>query len=1144
VELSKLNQLCSAISEGPAILFLGQEVLHTYAGEDLFLSTCAARFGLPGVGTYKALLTSWQKEDPPQLGAILHNISMRLAVPEALETVAQLPWNAVITSCFHDVIERALYAEWRTVGAVLGRQSPADPRSRQRLHVFKLFGTVVSDKEEEQPPRSPLRLIQRQATANEMLAKLPELVTPRGVLLIDGFGTQDWISSEGLAAQVALLGEGQAHLFDANANPERLGTLGLLVDAGKLTIHNEPLSELIARARHAGLLRPDAHVREWTEGVRVQTRSGNERTFDPAGWRQLTRGLPVLSDADLESPPPFPSQEDKYKAFREFVYGTHGTPRWPQLNCGFQFRRPQFHRLVEAVDSELSKARLKERPVLLCGQSGVGKTIALADLALAMRRKKWHVLFLARTYAELDYAQVGAVCEALEAIDNTSTLLIWDALAEGRSYEMLSTYLASRGRKALVVGSAYAADTKYQCVEYEPRMTHQEAVEFWDHLKRIDNRIVEGVDPRDFEQRHFLAWLWRLLPEVRGTIRAGLLREYEVYEEGLDKQLLEPQPAYVRPGTFGALLKEALGDAFPTAFDESATVDVRDASGREAAKVQRLSGLILIPGRYGQDVPIDLLLRCLGTEGFDLLRKALKKVAVYQWVEDERGNPSIGARHRVEADIMVRARFTREEEMEVIQLLIGSVRLRSEWQLSNPEVAFVQNLLRAVGPDSLRDPSAAELESLADTLKELRDNSGSRAHPQLLFQEGHFRREALLRLRNDLASTPDVMRHVMRMIDQYQKARDALQQCDLAYQTTDQPRRHAYALSFLHTEFATLFGYAQDLQADVAQRDPQSDALPLLNNALQEGFDEAIRHCKLASLYSSDNAYPADVRFRVTKARLARADDKSRLALVSELCDVLDEESWTHEPERYERRRLELAELIGDESLRANALAALTTLGSLEGHYFLIWNQIFYADRTFRGRAEVMDGVSAIDRLGQPAMLDRRMVRLYCRAWWQAFGNPRLFAPESERITAALSHDQWDRYASWLAQRVSFSDDASVHARFAYAWALYQCERFREAEDQFRTLDRETSAGKYRVIRLATWCDEKGAPIACDGTVRRAQADSARGYVYVPRIRREIPFQVRDFADQELSRGERMIDFYISFNFLGPLADPVRYWRR
>src|SRR5260370_40924463 len=99
-------------------------------------------------------------------------------------------------------------------------------------------------------------------------------------------------------------------------------------------------------------------------------------------------------------------------------------------------------------------------------------------------------------------------------------------------------YLASRGRKCLVVGSAYSKSSTDMGVEYPAVMNRREAEMFLEHLRKVDDRIVEGVNSADFEKRHFLAWLWRLLPEVRGTLRAGLLREFELAEQDLDRRQL------------------------------------------------------------------------------------------------------------------------------------------------------------------------------------------------------------------------------------------------------------------------------------------------------------------------------------------------------------------------------------------------------------------------------------------------------------------------------------------------------------------------------------------------------------------------------------------------------------------------------
>lgn len=95
----------------------------------------------------------------------------------------------------------------------------------------------------------------------------------------------------------------------------------------------------------------------------------------------------------------------------------------------------------------------------------------------------------------------------------------------------------------------------------------------------------------------------------------------------------------------------------------------------------------------------------------------------------------------------------------------------------------------------------------------------------------------------------------------------------------------------------------------------------------------------------------------------------------------------------------------------------------------------------------------------------------------------------------------------------------------------------------FRVLDRESSGGSYRVVRLATWCDPQGQPILCQGTLRRLAPDSNKGRVYVPLIRREITLQPTDFVGQTLRINEPLYNFHIAFNFGGPIADPSRFYK-
>ena len=133
-----------------------------------------------------------------------------------------------------------------------------------------------------------------------------------------------------------------------------------------------------------------------------------------------------------------------------------------------------------------------------------------------------------------------------------------------------------------------------------------------------------------------------------------------------------------------------------------------------------------------------------------------------------------------------------------------------------------------------------------------------------------------------------------------------------------------------------------------------------------------------------------------------------------------------------------------------------------------------------------------------------------------------IWEPESlgegqDRITAALQPEQWRDYSALLKKRLGFEEEENnPFVRFSYAWALFQCERFREAIEEFRSLDQMTLSGKHRVRRLATWCDSAGRPITCNGKVREVYQNAERGVVYCPQVRSEIDFLPKEFAQADV----------------------------
>lgn len=1134
------EKLFAEMSEGPAVLLMGQDLLRQYGGEDYFLTTCRARFDLESADSYDDLID--RCGDRQSVMAIWHDISSRIAVPDALERLTSLPWNCVLTSSIHDVLDRALAADWRSVTPVLDDNTfPADPRNRVKLSLYKLFGCVTRDESREQPPIDDFQQMERTGVAATMLRQLPTLVTPRGLLIIDALSELDWLSLKDLAEAIAKLGTGQTHLFGATERTAKVREMVLLQKMNRITLHAMSLGDAVNSLDGEQVHGLITSSRSWVEGVEFTFPNKKKHVFKPAEWRRLTNGVVLLTDADAKTKYSFSSIDEKYRRFRDFLYGTHGVPDWQAHATGLAFRRQEFDDLQSVVFKALEAQRLNEEPVLVTGQSGAGKSVALGDLAVAARSHGWPVLYFGRNQTDIDAGLVERISTELDRLESTSVLLIWDASQIGEQYGSLAAYLASRGRKVLVVGSSYERCSNATCIEFPVRMTSSDASRFLQYLETFDSTIVENISPSDLENPNFWGWLWRLLPESRGRLRVGLLAEYETYNANLEAALqARSMSTPVATGTLGAILAEA--GVKTEQSNDAGTLNIRNSTGGAADQVQLLNGLILIPSFFGQDVPVDLVLRCLGREGFDLLRQALSETPVYRWTEDEFGNHALGARQQIEAQTIVRTQFRVVEQFEVLKTLLRQVRTHGDWQNYNFEVDFALRLLNAAGPSStLRSSSVSDLIDLADVIADILANSGVRANPRLAFQEGFFRREALLRKLaaidwNDLGNLDVVVKD---LISDYEKAASALSRAEDSYNEASD-KRYRRPLSRVHNEFASLCVLAQEISSEVSSRLPFSPIEARLRTAFGSGFEEAIHHCTQAAIFDSENYYSLDVRFKATKNELETSGVNrsaiDRVELISELCDVLDHDSWRASREQYNKRKIELSQILNDPSIKQDALEELTRMGSTAGEYMLARNLIYDQHRQWRDDDQIEQGMARIEAIEDK--VDLRLCRLYTNAWWQRFGKLDLY--ESERRTVGLSKSEWEHFAYWLNRRLTFSEEESLKARFLFAWALFQTGQYRESEEQFRILDRSTMAGRYRVVRLCLWADESGEPIPCQGTIRRVSEDTDKGWVYVPSLRKEIIFRPTEFRSQTMLSNRPLEDFYIAFNFRGTIADPVR----
>ena len=1137
--MDTLGSFFSRIKDGPAVLFLGQKYLSLGTGFDPFLSEFRRKYGGEGEQDYFAILSSTAVDALDSSLPWLDELSRRISAPEWLKKIAQFPWSSVYSSAIDSMWVNVFRTPWRTLQPVFDEKFHSlDPRNRFILHCHFLFGCVNRLEENERPPFNRLEYLTRKQTAVSLARRIPGTTTPFGCVAIEGYHVDDWFTLDDLLPVIDQLDPEQVYLFSASEAFEKHPLVATLVRRRKLTLVRERLDVILARGQELGFVRlglpPEA-----AEGQRYIAISTRNVLVPTEVWNQTSRSATILDSSIIApTPPPRISKEAEYSEFRRFLSESGFKATWAGFARGFAFERRFERALRGIVDHRLEAYSLQDRPVILHGQTGTGKTIALGSLAYSIARQgKYPVLFIERRSDPPAAGDIDRFCKWAEDNGASATLVVWDGMREPHEYAEFLRSLTSRGRKALLLGSTYRltdiAPNSRDYVEAPPNLA-EEAEEFARFLKKflpsLDGRFVEMIRRADDT---FLTALYRLIPPTRPTIRRGVGQEVD-YSEQIIMALSGKIRA--RDETL-PLLGQLLGQAGLLTYERLVT-DQEDTIGRERfTEVQELIGLVMVPGRFGLKVTIELLLRALGKPEFLDVRDVLEKVDLFRWYEDTVGRISLGPRHPIEAQIIVKSRIgdPRTEVAFVNRLLLEV----EEYEYGSPEssdLIFAFDLLDAVGPQgSERSYYSPHWKDIAKTLKRLREERGVR-HPRLMFREVNYLREWAAEqekrgsgngeIRGALSEAEHVLRQALELIPD---------------------ERKSVPFKFnLYNELAALMG--SRILLALHEGRSHSDLLELFNSAR-----DAISRARALNPL---NFYPVDVLSWVSLALIGSEmlENHERAEVSADLLHALQtlEESELDpaQLERLYRRRLEVGDQVGAPNLSEEAFQALVRQGSTAGYFLRASRMVGDIRRVTslqEADAESLRGaVEYLDQNRQAIAKDVRCLDLLLELWWLRQTGGRLLT--GERRTLPLSEVNW-RYLLGLIEDLEQNPTHSfrqVVYLFLKGLALLHLGQVGAAISAFRDVERESHLihGRRRVIRTYVASTPDGAPRLFHGTVAWVDLERGRGELYVDELRQRITFIPRDFARAEVRRGESLGDFHLAFNFLGPIADPPELARR
>lgn len=1038
--------------------------------------------------------------------------------PSAFEDVASVPWNTVLTTRIDGSLSRWLEADWRRVIPTASNETRSS-RSATELQVRHLFGGLNLPVD-EQPPTDDIGWIDWQRSASDTLASLASnLITPKGVVLVEDWSPRDWLSAKDLYNFASRLGPGQVHLFSVDTETEADPLVATAIKRGAIAAHVESLSEFLESATQSGLLR-DSATAEAGASRFIPAGTG----FVPVDVATWNRIIGTARPVDLEVLEPFAHASNalSYQRFRTFLGAAEGAPPWRAIASGMKLARTYEARLRKIVEVALDEPD-EGLPVILQGQTATGKSLALVWLAQALAKSgKVAVLHQSRRRDRPIASEVEAYSIWAEGVAGLKTILIWDGMVDADDYFALHRQLRARGQRVLIVGSAYLSSSPGadRVVTAPIHLDEKEANAYGPWLRSYG---IDLPSPGANADTSILAMLYRAIPETESGLRRGLALEMRAAESGMEslsRERKEQEPEARLTAVAAALLAAGLRIETLAPSDHSQE-DLPGLTFAERSTTEQLSAMLLTAGRRGLNVPLELALRAVGRQGSAAIVDFIRHFDIFRWTEDPYGNQFLGVRTRLEAELLARENLTDLAEIDVVTSFIHYVRPQFNGRTGGDEIQFIVDLMDQIGPQSTEQGRYGRwYGDLADAFADQRGQRGA-FHPRLVLLESNLVREFVKRSQRSNELTRDG--RLARLRNSEELLQRTLEEGDIS------PR----ARLNLYVELAASLG-SQAFELVAADGASSADSIaPIL-----ERLVHAVMRARAAD---PENIYPVDVLAWAAKDAVSSGGmtPQARVSLLADAKASLDSidpaDLAPGQLAKYNQRQADIAALLGDKDLETSYLQELKNMEDPAAYYILAVRALGNS----RDPERVKVALGAL--LDAPTSIrdDWKCARLILDLYWQARTGEGLL--RGDRRTVAFTESDWRGCLELLDTLHGAAEFDQYRIAFLRGLALFHLGSVSASQSGFRELGSLGLDVSRRVHMAYLSSDDEGRPRKFTGRVAWASADGRKGRVWVDQLKAEVDFVPLRFSpDSYRAKGDPVPTFHIGFNYLGPIADPIR----
>ena len=1140
-------------SQRPLVLFLGQNAWTSQEKPDPILSLLLERKGHKG-----RITEGWRSLSQINLTdddmVWLTERFNRNVQSEALQELMDLPWSAIFTSSIDPKVQRRLETHARQPECVLARGHFARvPRSRSRPPIYHLFGRADQVSLEMRSPRNSQELAQRRIIhATDMLNRIAETVTPTGLLVVEGYNAdQDWLQVDDLLAPLSVANGLRIIWFGLTSPPESAFFNDLRLNH-TIVVEEQRLPNVLSALKASGRLDLEISLAVPDEPGIVTFSGGTFLDVSPALRLRVEASAAIVDDG--WTGPDLPNDQDSV-AFERF-HGAQGTARTlvEGIGRGFAIERDFESRLRERVEVALENQDAMGRAIILHGQSGTGKSIAIARLAHDLRKRRKLPVLLATSHLP-QATDIDEFCAEAERVSGEPTVILIDTNAPPHRYRELFTPLKSRGRQFVIVGTSYRRDVNRgraaaDMIEASRHISRKE----YDALRTLVNRFSGDFDRlveriAEGEKDFVLPLLYRMLTAGQSRIFAGINLEVRTTSDELKRRSVAARAT--RTALAEQLIQAGFHNGAVSFFEDNKLSRDEDAPSR-------LINYVMVAGRLNCPTPINLVMRLLRTEDGQLdveqLYEIFNELDLFRWRSNEEGTEiHISPRLQLEAELICRSRVAdRERELNYLLDLIRAVRPGGVDRTA--EIEFLSNLLQKLNRDGPRGEAYAHgFRAIGEALTWIRTRHQV-ADARLMLQESAFRRAALRVHDARIAGTRALAENERAVI--LNEAREVVE--NAIQQIAEGKLRAGRATrENLLVERASIYGFLAVGQARTHRR---ADLIWSNYLATRAAISHALGMAESYFPFDIGLWTPVDILEQESKARVLTRPQ--RIEMVADIHAVLDQVDISRlsppQQQRFQERRVEVARVLKDEKMGEDAYKELERLNPPIA-YFLrarnmcprIFGEISDTLRAPKGaepsfsheaRTEATNAVHFLKQHESAIANDARCLYLLLQLIWAVHTGDRLLRGSRRPLPA--NRGALSELLGIVAKLNALASDGSRFIlRYLEATLAWMNGDTPRAFEIWRRLARDTEyEDPSRIIQRLFVADASGKPVLFRGRLER-ERQPGKWQLRVDSVADYVDLQDTDFRGEDLAVGREIREFTIGFNYLGPIATPLTRYR-